>query len=358
MTGAVDLHRAPLAEIRALDLRARDRDLWTDEAALWDRFEASWAGLDDAAWRLPGAAPSDAGGPDWSLLDHVAHVAGWEGLAVRYVATAIETGIWPDDEEFAGGDFDIYNETLRADWAEIGPAEVRERLASDRTRLLALGRTLGDDAVRGDDAWGWVYMTLHGHQLDHLSLLEPWAERLRQRQAEGDPFGPDPSVGTGDPGADRAAFWAAEASAAATLDELLDAVPKPSWEIPGVTPGWTLADHVGHLGSWYHEAVRALEAYRSDGTWLAAPSEGLDAWNAREVERLRSTPATELRAWAAAGRRRLHELADGLDEAAFRSTDGWAWTYENLTGHVRSHLAMIAPWCVRTTWPGGPDQTR
>jgi hypothetical protein len=31
---------------------------------MWDRFEAVWAGLDDAAWQLPGAAPSDAGGPD------------------------------------------------------------------------------------------------------------------------------------------------------------------------------------------------------------------------------------------------------------------------------------------------------
>ena len=33
-------------------------------------------------------------------------------------------------------------------------------------------------------------MTLHGHQLDHLGLIEPWADRLRERQVEGDPSGP------------------------------------------------------------------------------------------------------------------------------------------------------------------------
>ena len=91
---SLDLRRAPLAAIRGIDLRAPNRDLWADERAVWDRFVASWAGLDDAAWRLPGAAPSDAGGPDWSLLDHVAHVAHWEDVAIDYVAEAARSGRW------------------------------------------------------------------------------------------------------------------------------------------------------------------------------------------------------------------------------------------------------------------------
>ena len=69
-----------------------DRDLWADEAALWDRLTSRWAGLDDAAWHLPGAAPSDAGGPDWSLAEHVGHVADWQELAQRLHGAAIETG--------------------------------------------------------------------------------------------------------------------------------------------------------------------------------------------------------------------------------------------------------------------------
>ena len=70
----VDLRRVPLADVLAIDFRTDRRDLWADEVAIWDRLLASWAGLDDAAWRLPGAAKSDAGGPDWSLHEHVAHV--------------------------------------------------------------------------------------------------------------------------------------------------------------------------------------------------------------------------------------------------------------------------------------------
>ena len=85
---AVDLRRTSLAALRAVDLRGPERDLWADEAALWDRLVASWAGLDDAAWHLPGAAPSDAGGPDWSLAEHVGHIAAWQELAIDYTATA------------------------------------------------------------------------------------------------------------------------------------------------------------------------------------------------------------------------------------------------------------------------------
>ncbi len=40
-TAEIDLRRAPLAEIRALDLRAPERDFWADEAALRDRLEAT-----------------------------------------------------------------------------------------------------------------------------------------------------------------------------------------------------------------------------------------------------------------------------------------------------------------------------
>ena len=64
---AIDLRRAPLAQLRAVDMRAPERDFWADEVALWDRLVSTWAGLDDAAWRIPGASTSDAGWPDFTL---------------------------------------------------------------------------------------------------------------------------------------------------------------------------------------------------------------------------------------------------------------------------------------------------
>jgi hypothetical protein len=82
--------------------------------------------------------------------------------------------------------------------------------------------------------------------------------------------------------ADEAALWDREVSVVAWATRR-----------SAVTWGW-----VGHVGSWYEEAAQALERFLSDRT------------------------------------------------------------YENLTGHVRSHLAMIASWGVRATWPGGPDGGR
>ncbi len=51
-------------------------------------------------------------------------------------------------------------------------------------------------------------------------------------------------------------------------------------------------------------------------------------------------------------RQRIRAAAHDSSQADFRSADGWDWTYWDLAGHVRSHLAMIAPWAVRTGWPG------
>ena len=195
----VDLRRAPLSSLRAIDLRAPDRDCGPTSARLWDRFTASWAGLDDAAWRLAGAAPSDAGGPDWSLLDHIGHVAYWQELAIDYVTKAEATGIWPTDEEFDGGDFDRYNERHRTPWDRLEPAELRRRAARQPRATARRSPTACPvDTIRGDDGWGWVYMTLHGHTLDHLGVIEPWADRLRDRQAQHDPFVTDPRPASGD----------------------------------------------------------------------------------------------------------------------------------------------------------------
>jgi hypothetical protein len=33
------------------------------------------------------------------------------------------------------------------------------------------------DVIRSDDAWSWVFLTLHGHARDHLAVLEQAAAR-------------------------------------------------------------------------------------------------------------------------------------------------------------------------------------
>jgi hypothetical protein len=342
---AVDLRRAPLADVRAVDLRATGRDLWTDEIGLWDRLVASWAGLDDAAWHLPGAAPSDAGGPDWSLAEHVGHIADWQELAIDYVATAIETGRWPSDDDYDGGDFDRYNERRRAPWTTMPAQAIEARLVAARPRLLAAVRPLPDATIRSHAAWGWVYSTLHGHYLDHLAVIEPWTDQLIVRQTEGDPFVADPRA------ADEAGFRAQDAVIEAQFDRLVRALPSARWSRDEVTPGWTLQDHVGHLADWAAEAVRAIEVFHARGHWLADPDEGVDAWNERQVAASRGESVAATLQRYDASRATLLDAVATLSVEDLRSPDGWSWAYDCLHGHVRKHLTMVGRWSVAADWP-------
>ena len=344
-TTSVDLRRAPLGELRDLDLRSPTRDVWADEAAMWDRLLSTWAGLDEAAWHLPGAAPSDAGGPDWSMAEHVGHLADWQELAIDYVGTALQTGRWPSDDDYDGGDFDRFNERRRAPWTTMPRAAIVARLRAARPRLLEAAHRLTLEQLRGDDAWGWVYMTLHGHYLDHLTIIEPWADVLRDRQVDGDPFIADPRP------ADHAGLAADVAAIDALFDELVRPLAWERWLAGDVTPGWPLRDHVAHLADWMDEGARAIDVFRGSGVWLSDPEEGVDAWNERHVvERRHQSPAETLRRYDSA-HGRLLVAAGSMSVEELRSPDGWSWVYDCHHGHVRKHLAMAGRWCLALDWP-------
>lgn len=347
----LDLRRAPLADIQAIDFRAATRDFWADEAALWDRLTASWAGLDDAAWRLPGAAPSDAGGPDWSLLDHVGHVLDWYELAVTYVGKALDTGRWPTDDDYDGGDFDTFNERRRSLYDELRPSDLRARLDTAHAALLAIGGRLPLAAIYSDAAWGWVYSVLHGHAIDHLRVLEPWAGRLRARQEENDPLGQDPRPVASDLAAAKDRFWRDEESVLAQFDSVIQALPIDAWTAAEVTPGWTVADHVGHIAAWFDEAAEALEEHRRSGTWREVPSEGIDAWNDVQVRAARGTPVAELLRRYESGHARLRAAVGAMSDAEWLDSEGFSWAYEDLHGHVRTHLASIGLYAATFDWP-------
>jgi hypothetical protein len=340
-----DLRRAPLSDLRALDLRAPERDLWADETALWDRLVASWAGLDEAAWHLAGAAPSDAGGTDWSLAEHVGHIAAWQELATDYLATAIATGRWPADTDFDNGDFDTFNERLREPWASMPRDEIQARFAASREAVLDVIRRISPAEIRDDIAWGWVYLTIPGHYLDHLGIIEPWTDALRDRQVDGDPFVEDPRA------ADQAEFRAQDAAIEADLQAIIAAIPPERMSRDQVTPGWTIQDHVGHLADWAKECARAIEVYQRRGHWLSDPDEGIDAWNERMVEASRGESLADTMERYARSRDALLTAIDTLTVDELRSPDGWSWAYDCLHGHVRKHTAMLGRWVATAAWP-------
>jgi hypothetical protein len=347
----IDLRRSPLADLRTIDFRTTDRDFWADETAMWDRLVAATAGLDDAAWQLPGAARSDAGGPDWSLQEHVGHLVDWQELSIAYVAASLGGQPWPNDDDFEGGDFDRFNEDRRRIYATARPADIRSRMASTRERLLPVAHRLPLTTIRSDEVWGWVYLVLHGHYLDHLTVIEPWAARLRPRQIEGDPFSDDPRpAGDGSPDG-VAAFWAAHESVFDQFDELIRPVPLDRWEELGPTTDWTLKDHVAHLARWFEEGAAVIERHRRTGAWQPALTDGLDAWNAREVAAARGLAPSEALARFDAGHLQLRAAAAAMAPEELASPEAGEWTYECLHGHVRAHLAMVGPWCAQRDWP-------
>jgi hypothetical protein len=219
------------------------------------------------------------------------------------------------------------------------------RLSTARTRLLDAAGRLPLDTIRSDAAWGWVYMTLHGHYLDHLAVIEPWTDRLIARQVDGDPFIADPRP------ADQAGLLADVRAIDASFEALVRAAPMERWDATQVTPGWKVRDHVGHLADWMDEGARAITVFHDTGVWLSDPEEGIDPWNERNVVAARGeTPATTLARYDAA-RERLLDAARTLSVEELRSPDGWSWVYDCLHGHVRKHLAMIGRWCVGSGWP-------
>jgi hypothetical protein len=227
----------------------------------------------------------------------------------------------------------------------MSAAGIEARLAAARPRLLTAARRLPIETIRSHAAWGWVYSTLHGHYLDHLSVVEPWTDELRVRQTDGDPFVADPRA------ADEAGFRAQDALIGAQFDALVRSLPPERWTNAEVTPGWTLRDHVGHLADWAAEAVRAIEVFRTRGLWPADPDEGVDAWNERHVVASRGeTVAATLQRYDAT-RAALLEAVASLSVEELRSPDGWSWTYDCLHGHVRKHLAMIGRWSLDAAWP-------
>jgi hypothetical protein len=356
-TMAVDLRRHPLTSLRAIDFRAPDRDFWDDEAAIRDRLIAAWAGLDLAAWSLPGVAPSDAGGPDWSLAEHVGHIVDWQEIATGYIERVLNGAAWPSDDEYDGGDFDRFNERRREPWASMPVEMLLDRLHRARVAVLDRARRVPLGTIRSDEVWGWVYMVLHGHAIDHLTVIEPWTDRLRGRQVEGDPFVADPRpAGDGSPAA-VAAFWLAEQGVFSQFDDLVRPISFDRWEEPGPTPDWTLKDHVAHLARWFEEGADVIHEHQRSGRWRHSLTDGLDAWNAREVEAARSMSPDEALRRFDAGHVRLAAAARAMPGRELASPEAGEWVYECLHGHVRSHLAMIGPWTARLAWPTPADDT-
>ncbi len=103
----------------------------------------------------------------------------------------------------------------------------------------------------------------------------------------------------------------------------IDKLPAGSGNFPGVGGGtWSPKDLLGHLESWQEHVLDALDAWsRAERAPVdvALYGEGLNALNAREVERKAGRSFEEQLAAAAATHDRLRATIRAIDEEAWNS---------------------------------------
>lgn len=125
-----------------------------------------------------------------------------------------------------------------------------------------------------------------------------------------------PSRDTGPPtAAELVADLAAEH---ADLDEVLSPLPAEAWLTPTPSPGWNVADQVGHLGYFDRTAAQAITDPDGFGAHLAdmlGRLEAGDDMDALTLDEPRRLTADELLAWWRQGRAELVDAASGLDDA-------------------------------------------
>ena len=249
--------------------------------------------------------------------------ADWYELAAAYIEEALETGRWPTDDEYDGGDFDTFQRAQSVDLSDLHPADLRARLDAAHAALIAIGGGLSLAAIYSDAAWGWVYNVLHGHAIDHLRVLEPWAGRLRARQEENDPFGPDPQPVASGLAAAKERFWADEASVTGPIRS----------RHPGVAVG-CLDRRRGHARldrrrpcrshrRLVRRGRRGARGASPVGTWREVPPEGIDAWNEIQVRAARGDPVAELLRRYETGHARLRAAVAAMSDAEWLHPEGF-----------------------------------
>jgi hypothetical protein len=176
----LDLRAASFGELEsARGWSAPERDFFVDEAVIWRRFVAFLDALRRDDWTAA-VAKSAAGGPDWTVVDHVAHIAAWEAFGLDSVVRALDGEPWPTID--AIGDLDTFNESQRAQWAGRSPTDVRAWVAEARERLLPALRRVPADVLHTEVAFDWCFFLVHGHVIEHMAMLEP---SMEQRRAAG-----------------------------------------------------------------------------------------------------------------------------------------------------------------------------
>ena len=141
----------------------------------WREFHASYEGLSDDDMLIPGVTDG------WSVRDLLAHVAVWDGEALRFLPGIVEEGRGAGYDTYTGG-IDAFNRRASEEHRDRSLARIRQELAERHEQLLAYLRSLSDARISGNvpfrerlaaDTWD--------HYPDHAAAIRAWREGREMR---------------------------------------------------------------------------------------------------------------------------------------------------------------------------------
>jgi hypothetical protein len=137
-----------------------------------------------------------------------------------------------------------------------------------------------------------------------------------------------------------------EAAGAAAFDALVATIPDDRWSDPTVTPdGWTPGVLVAHVAGWLEECAAVLKMMRA-GTWDPdAPTDPVDAINARQASRAAAMTLAEVKGAVAAARVRARAAWEALPDL---TPDAWSWFEESGPNHYAKHVHDLTAWLAGT----------
>jgi len=134
----------------------------------------------------------------------------------------------------------------------------------------------------------------------------------------------------------------------------IEGLEEEEMTLPGVEGEWSVKDLLGHIAAWEREARLVAQKIAEEDApcfdYQIDPRDEWREWNAREVEKRRGLPLSDILEELTAEHEKFKEMVEGLGEEQLsrKAISPWGWEttveeqirvqYQHEWGHARSIL--------------------
>ncbi len=138
----------------------------------WLEFTTSYAGLPAERMLEPGASG------EWSLKDIIAHVAAWEGEALKYLPLILEGKRLPRYSVMYGG-IDAFNAQAAEKARQLSLEEVIRKAAETHARLVAYLETAPEEKFTTETRFRRrIRLDTYSHYPHHTQAIREWRKAI------------------------------------------------------------------------------------------------------------------------------------------------------------------------------------